>query len=68
MLSSKSFKSKTTLTGKNPADFNTKDVEIAVTLKDLSYFLGTLKMSLVICEINLNLRWSVEKQNLKQNL
>ena len=55
---SESFKSKTKLTGKTPADGNTKDVEIIVPLKYLSNFWRTLEMPLINCEVNLILTWS----------
>ena len=55
---SKSFKSKTKITGKTPNDFNEKDVEIMVPLKYLSNFWRTLEMPLINCEINLILTWS----------
>ena len=35
-----------------------KNVEIMLLLKYLSIFWRTLKMSLIICEINLDLNWS----------
>ena len=55
---SKSFKSKTKVTGKTPNDNNEKDVEIMVPLKCLSNFWRTLEMPLINCEINLILTWS----------
>ena len=55
---SESFKSKTEITGKTPADGNTKDVEIIVPLNYLSNFWRTLEMSLINCEVNLILTWS----------
>ena len=55
---SKSFKSKTKITGKTPNDDNEKDVEIMVPLKYLSNFWGTLEMPLINCEVNLILTWS----------
>ena len=55
---SKSFKSKTKITGKTPNDDNEKDVEIMVPLKYLSNFWRTLEMPLINCEINLILTWS----------
>ena len=55
---SESFKSKVKITGKNPADRNTKDIEIIVPLKYLSNFWRTLKMLLINCEVNLILTWS----------
>ena len=54
---SKSFKSKTKITGKTPNDDNEKDVEIMVPLKYLSNFWGTLEMPLINCEVNLILTW-----------
>ena len=50
---SESFKSKTKITGKTPADGNTKDIEIIVPLKYLSNFWRTLEVPLINCEINL---------------
>ena len=55
---SKSFKSKTKITGKTPNDDNEKDVEIMVPLKYLSNFWRTLEMPLINCEVNLILTWS----------
>ena len=55
---SESFKSKIKMTGKTPADGNTKDVEIIVPLKYLSNFWRTLEMPLINCEVNLILTWS----------
>ena len=55
---SKSFKSKTKITGKTPIDDNEKDVEIMVPLKYLSDFWRTLEMPLINCEVNLILTWS----------
>ena len=53
---SESFKPKIKITGKNPADGNTKDVEIMVPLKYLSNFWRTLEMPLINCEANLILK------------
>ena len=47
------FKSKFKITGNTPDDSNTKNVEIAVSLKYLSNFWKTLEMTLINCEINL---------------
>ena len=58
MTQSESFKSKMKITGKTPADGNTKDVEIIVSLKYLSNFWRTLEMPLINCEVNLILTWS----------
>ena len=44
------------MTRKTEAD-NTKDVETILLLKYLIKFWRTLKMSLINCEINLNLTW-----------
>ena len=55
---SKSFKSKTKITGKTPNDGNEKDVEIMVPLKYLSNFWRTLETLLINCEVNLILTWS----------
>ena len=46
------------MTGKTPADRNTKDVEIIVPLKYLSNFWRTLEMPLINCEVNHILTWS----------
>ena len=50
---SESFKLKFKITGKTPADGNTKNVEIAVPLKCLINFWRTLEMPLINCGINL---------------
>ena len=55
---SESFRKRIKITGKIPADGNTKDVKIAVPLKYLSNFWRTLEMPLVNCEINLILALS----------
>ena len=55
---SKSFKSKSKITGKTPNDDNEKDVEIMVPLKYLSNVWRTLEMPLINCEVNLFLTWS----------
>ena len=54
----KSFKSKVKITGKNPNNGNTKDVEIIVPLKYLSNFWRTLEMPLINCQVSLILTWS----------
>ena len=53
LMDSESFKSKTKITGNSPADGNTKNIEIAVPLKNLSNFWKALEMLLINCEINL---------------
>ena len=58
LADSKSFKSKTKITQKAPADGNTKDVEIFVPLKYSINFWRTFEISLINCEINLILTWS----------
>ena len=55
---SESFKFKIKITGKIPAAGNAKNVEIAVTLKYLSNFWGTLEIPLINCETNFILTWS----------
>ena len=50
---SQSFKSKVKITGKTPADRNTKNVKVIVPLKYLSNFWRTLEMPLINCEVNL---------------
>ena len=57
MTKSESFKSKIRITGKTPADCNTKDVEIMVPLKYISNFWRTLEMPLINCEVELILTW-----------
>ena len=49
---SESFKHKIKITGKTLAAGNTKDVEIALSVKYLSNFLRSLKMPLINYEIN----------------
>ena len=44
------------MTGKTPAESNTKDVEIIIPLKYLSNFWRTLEMLLINCEVILT--WS----------
>ena len=58
---SESFKSKVKITGKNPADRNTKNVETIMSLKYLSKFWRTLEMLLINCEVNHILTWSRDK-------
>ena len=53
-IQSESFKYKIKITGKTHATGNTKDVKIAVPLKYLSNFWGTLEMPLINCEISLD--------------
>ena len=53
-----SFKYKIKTTGKTPTAGNTKDVKIAVPLKYLNNFWRTIEISLINCEISLNLTWS----------
>ena len=55
---SEAFKSKVKITGKTPADKNTKDVEIIVPLKYLSNFWKTLEIPLINCKVELMLIWS----------
>ena len=55
-----SFRSKMKITGKTPAVGNTKDVEIAVSLKYSSNFWRNLEISIINCEINLFLTWSAD--------
>ena len=58
LTDSESLNSKTEITGKSPADGNTKDVEIIVPLKFLCNFWRTLEMPLINYEFNLILIWS----------
>ena len=46
------------ITGRNPSNGNTKDVEIIASLKYLSNFWRTTEMPLINCELNLIVRWS----------
>ena len=58
LVDSKSFKSKVEITGSTPADGNTKNAEIIVSLKCLSNFWITLEMPLISCDVNLVLKCS----------
>ena len=58
LVNSESFKPKINITGKVPADGNTKDVKIMVPLKCLSNLWRTLEMPLINCEANLIVTWS----------
>ena len=58
IVNSASFKYKNSITGKTPANGDTKEVEFAVPLKYLSNFWKTLDMPLVNCEVSLSLIWS----------
>ena len=53
-----SFNFKAKITGRT-GDDGTKNVEIMVPLKYLSYFWRTLEMPLINCEVNLILTWSL---------
>ena len=55
---SESFKSKNKIRENTPDDHNAKNVEIALPLKLLSNFWGTLEMPLINFKINLILTWS----------
>ena len=55
-----SFNSKTNITGQTDNNGRIDNVEIMVPLKYLSNFWRTLEMSLIKCEVNLNLTWSVD--------
>ena len=58
LANSESFKFKIKITGQNPDDGNTEDVEIIVPLRYLSNFWRTLEMLLINCEVALILTWS----------
>ena len=58
IANSESVKSKVKITGKTPADRNTKNVEIIVPLKYSGNFWRILEMPLINCEVNLILTWS----------
>ena len=71
-MQSESLKNNIKITGKTPANGNTKDVEKAVLLKYLSNFWKALEVLLINCEINLILTLRIllfllqlEEQNLK---
>ena len=53
-----SFKFKARITGRNPADDNTENVEI-VPLKYLSNFWRTFEIPLINCKINLQTKDSM---------
>ena len=57
---SESFKFNTKITGRTSAAGNTKNVEIAVSLKDFSNFWRILEIPMVICEINRMFAWLVK--------
>ena len=58
ILTSKLFKSKIRLRGKNLADANVKDVKIVEPLNYLRNFWRTLETPLINCETNFILTWS----------
>ena len=60
LTDSESFKSKVKITGSTPNNGNTKDVKIAAPLKYLSNCWRTLEMSLINCEVNSILTWSMD--------
>ena len=55
LADSESFKSKIKITTKTPNNGNERDAEIMVPLNYLSNFWKTLEMSLINCEVTLNL-------------
>ena len=55
-----SFNFKTEITGQTDNNGRIDNLEIMVPLKYLSNFWRTLEMSLIKCEVNLNLTWSVD--------
>ena len=61
---SKSFKFKARVTGRMPADGNTKDVGITVVLKYLSNLWSTLKIPLINFKVNLIITWLKEHSQL----
>ena len=52
LTDSESFKSQMKITANTPADGNTKNVKIIVSLKYLSNFWRTLEIPLINCEVN----------------
>ena len=59
-ITSKSFEYKTKLIGRKLNDNNTLDTEVVVPLKYLSNFWRFLSLSLINCEMELDLSWSKE--------
>ena len=55
---SESFKHKTIVLGKTASNGHTKEVEFAVQIKYLNSFCRTLEVSMIMCEVNLILKWS----------
>ena len=59
-ITSKSFEYKTKIIGRTPADNNTLDLEVVVTLKYLSNLWRFLNFLFINCKIELYLSWSKE--------
>ena len=57
-IRSKSFKYKTKIIGSRPDNKNRLNAEVVVPLKYLSNFWRSLDLTLIDCEIELNLLWS----------
>ena len=55
-----SFNFKTKITGQTDNNGRIDNVEIMVSLKDLSNFLRTLELVLTNCEVNFILTWSAD--------
>ena len=55
---SKSFKYKTKIIGRTPANTNRLDAEVFVSLKHLSNFWRSFDLSLINCNIEFDLSWS----------
>ena len=51
------WKNKQVTLGGTPAVVNTKDIQVALSLKYLTYFCRTLEATLINCKINLLLTW-----------
>ena len=60
VITSKSFKYKTKITGRTPADNNTLDVIVDVPLKYLSNFWRSLDLPLINCETDLDINCEIE--------
>ena len=56
---SKSFEYKTKLIGSTPDNNSRLDAEVVVSLRYLSNFWRSLNLSLINCEIEINLTWSI---------
>ena len=58
ITTSKFFEYNTKIIGSTPVNYKRLDTELFIALKYLSNFWRSLNLSLIICKIELNLRWS----------